>query len=149
MFTNKTWITNGDRKVKNPAKYQNVTDVYQGNLQINHDWKHQTENFIAIKASLEQFNIYPTEIYLSNRAGKSSFVLCFTDPNIIWNKYEGEGYGSGQNYIYYKSHKIKTTVWICLTYDDINKILLGAEPEPIITKRLKYLMDKNKNEIIN
>ena len=99
MFTNKTWITNGDRKVKNPAKYQNVTDVYQGNLQINHDWKHQTENFIAIKASLEQFNIYPTEIYLSNRAGKSSFVLCFTDPNIIWNKYEGEGYGSGQNYI--------------------------------------------------
>lgn len=122
MFTDKLWITNGIKKVKNPVKYPGVTDVYQGQLQPNFDFKHQTTNFQKIKNSLEPFNIYPTEIYSAMRAGKSCFTVGFSNPDIIWTKYEGEGYGSGQNFLYYKSHKISTTSWIILTHDDIRRI---------------------------
>ncbi len=140
MFANKTWITNGEKKVKNPVKYQGVTGIYQGQLEPNYDFKHQTGNFIAIKKSLEHVQVHPTEIYSSERAGKSSFVVCFSNPDIFWNKYEGEGYGSGQNYIYYKSFKIKTTIWICLTSDDIDKIFAGSDPDIVISQRLKALV---------
>ena len=136
MFTNKIWISNGSKKVKNPVKYQGVTDIYQGQVPLNYDWKFQTTNFNAIVNSLAQYGITPTELYSASRAGKSSFVLCFSNPDIIWNKYEGEGFGSGQNFIYYKSHKIKTTIWIILTNDDISRIFADENPEIVITQRL-------------
>ena len=93
MFTDKLWITNGVKKVKNPVKYQGVTDIYQGQINPNYDFKHQTLNFLNIKNSLEPFNIYPTDIYLGMRVGKSLFTVCFSNPDIFWSKYEGEGYG--------------------------------------------------------
>ena len=147
MFTNKLWITNGVKKVKNPAKYPGVTDVYQGQLQPNFDFKHQTTNFQKIKNSLEPYNIYPTEIYSATRAGKSCFTVGFSnpdiieanpnmDPSLVWSKYEGEANGSGQNFIYYKSHKINTTVWIILTQDDISRIFNGEDPDTVIQQRL-------------
>jgi hypothetical protein len=132
MFANKTWISNGIKKVKNPAKYQGVTDVYQGPILPNHDWKFQTENFNLIVNSLQPLGIYPIELYSASRAGKSSFTLCFSNPDIFWNKYEGEGYGSGQNYIYYKSYKIKTTIWIGLTPEQIKRIFDGENPDTVI-----------------
>jgi len=150
MFTNKLWITNGVKKVKNPAKYPGVTDVYQGQLQPNHDFKHQTTNFQKIKNSLEPFNIYPTEIYSATRAGKSCFTVGFSNPDIIgaelnkapilvWTKYEGEAYGSGQNFLYYKSYKINTTIWIILTHDDISRIFEGEDPDTVIQQRLQLM----------
>ena len=131
MFANKTWITNGTdkvyKKVKNPAKYPDVTDKYEGPLVSGFDFKHQTANWEKIKTSLEPWQIYPTEIYFANRAGKSSFVVLFSNPDIIWNKYEGEGYGSGQNLIYFKDKKIKTTLWITYSEQKIGQILAGQE----------------------
>ena len=143
MFTNKTWISNGLKKVKNPVKYQGVTDKYQGQIPQNFDWKFQTGNFQAISNSLQPFGIYPTEMYSATRAGKSSFTVCFSNPDIIWNKYEGEGYGSGQNFLYYKEHKIKTTIWICLTNEDIGRIFSGENPQIVITQRLEQLAQEN------
>jgi hypothetical protein len=139
MFTDKLWITNGIKKVKNPAKYPGVTDVYQGQLQPNHDFKHQTTNFQKIKTSLEAFNIYPTEIYSATRAGKSCFTVGFSNPDIVWSKYEGEGYGSGQNFLYYKSYKINTTIWIILTHSDISRIFDGEDPDTVIQQRLQLM----------
>lgn len=139
MFTDKLWITNGVKKVKNPVKYQGVTDIYQGQINPNYDFKHQTLNFLNIKNSLEPFNIYPTDIYLGMRAGKSLFTVCFSNPDIFWSKYEGEGYGSGQNFICYKSHKINTTLWAKLTYDDLSRIFEGVEPNTIIQQRLDII----------
>ena len=139
MFANKTWISNGTKKVKNPVKYQGVTNTYQGQIPPDYDWKFQIGNFQAISNSLVPHGIQPTEIYTATRAGKSSFTVCFSNPDIIWNKYEGEGYGSGQNFIYYKGHKIKTTIWICLTNGDIEQILHGANPDIVISQRLEQL----------
>lgn len=131
MFANKSWITNTHKKVRNPTSYPGVTNKYEGQLAPNHDFKHQTDNFIKIKTSLEQFGIHPTEIYTSNRWGKVIFVVLFNDPNIMWQKYEGELFGSGQNYMYWKSHRINTTLWIKYTHEQIQQILNGADPNTL------------------
>ena len=122
MFTNLQWIFNEYKKIKNPTKYPKTIQKYQGLLAEDFDFKHQKDNFTKIKTSLEHFNIFPTEIYYAERVGKTMFVVCFTNPNIFWHKYEGEAYGSGQNYIYWKSQKINTTIWIKLTPDEILQI---------------------------
>lgn len=125
MFTNKAWISNEYKKIKNPVRILGTTNKIQGLLAPNHDFKHQTENFEHIKQSLAPFGIVPTEIYSAERVGKATFVVCFSNPNIFWQKYEGESYGSGQNYIFWKSQKIKTTVWVDLNQDQIAGILNG------------------------
>jgi hypothetical protein len=139
MFTNKLWITNGIKKVKNPVKYQGVTDIFQGQIHTDYNFNYQTTNFQKIKNSLEPFNIYPTEIYSALRSGKSLFTVVFSNFDIIWTKYEGESYGSGQNFIYYKSHKINTSLWIILTNDDITRIFAGEEPCIVIQQRLEQI----------
>lgn len=125
MFTNNEWIYNQFKKIKNPIKYPGVNQIYQGILPQDFDFKHQEQNFIKIKNSLEQFQIMPTEIYYGLRANKTIFVVCFSDPNIFWHKYEGEKYGSGQNYIYWKDRKFATTQWIKFTPDEILQIFNG------------------------
>ena len=125
MFTNKAWITNGHKKVKNPTRYLGVTDKYQGPLLPNYDFKYQTDNFNKIRDSLAPHQIYPTEIYKATRVGKSFFVVCFNNPNIFWHKYEGEFYGTGQNIIVWKSQKIATTAWIKYTPEQINQLING------------------------
>jgi hypothetical protein len=93
MFTNKNWITNGCKKVKNPAKIARVSDRFQGIIQGNYDFQHQQNNAEKIKGLLEPNGIMMTEIYFGKRAGKAIFVVLFNNPHIMWQKYEGEGYG--------------------------------------------------------
>ena len=137
MFTNSQWISNEFKKIKNPVKYPNTVNRYQGVLPDNFDFKYQKDNFDKIKLSLEQFNINPTEIYYATRANKAIFVLCFDNPNIFWQKYEGEAYGSGQNYIYWKSHKINTTVWTTFTPDEIVQIFNDIDPFQIYNNKFQ------------
>lgn len=63
MFTNSQWISNEYKKIKNPVKYPNTANRYEGILLDNFDFGYQKVNFDKIKQSLEQFNINPTEIY--------------------------------------------------------------------------------------
>jgi hypothetical protein len=135
MFTDKIWITNGVKKVKNPAKIPQVNDVYQGILQENHDFKFQTENCNGIKERLEPRGIYMTEIYSAKRSGKVCFVVLFNDPNIIWQKYEGCKHGSSQNYMYFKDQTINTKLFIDLTNDEVSEFLNGASLHIFIEKR--------------
>ena len=132
MFAGKEWIFNDYKKIKNPIKFKEVNQIYEGNLQDDFDFKFQQKNFNNIKTSLQIFGIFPSEIYLANRVGKTIFVVTWTDPNLFWHKYEGEKYGSGQNYIYWKSHQIKTTDWIKLTQNNIAHILNDVNPIDII-----------------
>ena len=60
MFTNKTWITNGVKKVKNPAKIPGVGTIYQGELDEFVDFKQQTKNYKKIKELLELEGIFMT-----------------------------------------------------------------------------------------
>ncbi len=131
MFTNHLWISNDYRKIKNPTRHYGTTQKYQGILNPDFDFKYQTDNFIKIKTSLEQFGIFPTEIYYALRANKPIFLVCFDNPNIFWQKYEGTTIGSGQNYIYIGPYKINTTVWIELTPDKILQILNGIDPNKL------------------
>jgi hypothetical protein len=123
MFNNQTWISNEYKKIKNPTKFNGTTDKYQGILNNDFDFKYQKDNFEKIKASVEPFGIYPNEIYFANRANKSMFVVTWTNPNLFWYKYEGESYGSGQNYIYWKQNKHNTSRWISYNTDTIGLIL--------------------------
>jgi len=131
MFINKKFITNLHRKVKNPALCIGVNNKYQGQLHQDYNFKYQTNNFLNICKSLELFNIYPTEIYSSMRLGKSVFVVIFNNPNLIWQKYEGKALGSGGNYIYWKSHKINTTVWLSYSQTQIEQILNDIDPSSL------------------
>ena len=123
MFAGKTWISNEFKKVKNPTKIFNVANTYEGLLTEEFNFKFQKNNFDIIKNSLEPFLIFPQEIYYAERDGRSTFVVTWTNPNIFWHKYEGGVLGSGQNYIYWKGHKINTTGWIKMYSDDISNIL--------------------------
>jgi hypothetical protein len=58
MFIDQIWITNGVKKVKNPAKVPQVTDIYQGDLPENYDFKFQTENCNKIREKLEPHGPY-------------------------------------------------------------------------------------------
>lgn len=123
MEHDNAWISNGYRKIKNPIKYSNTTDKYSGPLLDNFDFNYQTENFNIIKESVEQFQIYPDKINYAKRFGKAIFVVCFSDPKLLWYKYEGELPGSGQNYIYYGETKYKTTEWLTFNQNKIKEII--------------------------
>ena len=141
MFTDKTWITNGSKKVKNPTKIAGTNTKYQGVLNEDYDFHHQTENFNKIKELLEPHQIYGTEIYSAKRVGKNIFTVLFNNPHLMWQKYEGQGFGSGQNYIFYKEHKIKTTLFVDLTPDEINELFIGVAPVIFFQRR----NDQNNN----
>ena len=41
----------------------------------------------------------------------------------MWQKYEGSGFGSAQNFLYYKDQKINTKQFIELTDEQVSGIL--------------------------
>lgn len=140
MFTDKTWITNGYKKVKNPAKIPGVNNIYQGVLNPDFDFKFQKENYKNIKNLLEPHGIHMTEIYYAKRLGTVVFVVLFNNPDFIWQKYEGRACGSGQNYIFFKKHKINTTIFTDLSIEEIFELFAGIDPNIFIQRRI----DKNK-----
>lgn len=123
MFANKIWIENEFKSIKNPAKITGTTNKYEGILNDNYDFKFQKKNFEAIKKSLEPFGIYPVEIYVAELVSKTTFVVTWSNPNILWQKYESKSFGSSQNQIFYKKTMYKTTEWLRLTPEEINNIL--------------------------
>lgn len=79
------------------------------------NFQHQTNNYINIIKSLEQFNIIPNKVYyeVCSICKKPKFVVSWSNPNILWQKFHNHnrGYDGSNNFIFYKNHKIKTTVW--------------------------------------
>lgn len=137
MFTNKTWITNGTKKIKNPTQIPGVDTIYQGELDEFVNFKHQIENYKKIKELLEPEGIIMTEIYSARRGNKTIFVVLFNNQNFMWQKYEGNAPGSGQNYIYYKEYKINTTIFIDLSHDELVELFNGINPQIFIERRIE------------
>ena len=144
MFTNKTWITNGVKKVKNPAQIPGVGTIYQGELDEYVDFKQQTENYKKIKELLEPEGIVMNEIYSAKRGSKTVFVVLFNNENFMWQKYEGNACGSGQNYVYYKEHKINTSIFTDLSHDELIELFNGINPEIFIQRRIEKQNQQNQ-----
>ena len=113
-----------------------TANKYEGILLDDFNFGYQKVNYDKIKQSLEPFNINPIEIYYATRVNKPIFVVDFDNPNIFWQKYEGETQGSGQNYIYWCTHKINTTIWLTFTPDDIVQIFNDVDPFQIYNNKM-------------
>lgn len=137
MFAGQQSITNGLRKIKNPTKIKGVTNKYEGLITNDFNFKYQTNNFNKIIDSLKSFDIFVQDIYYAERKGKPIFIVTFTNPNILWHKYEGDAYGSGHNHMYIGSKKIKTTNWISMEKNEINDLLFDQLNKVELLEQIK------------
>lgn len=124
MFTNSMWIQNNYRKIKNPVKYDNTDNHLQSEFDNTYDFKFQKKNYEQITEKTAKYNLYPFEIYASTRANKMMFVIIFNNPNLIWYKYEGTGYGSCQNYIYWKNQKFTVGEFLKFSSSKLDELFL-------------------------
>lgn len=114
------WITNGYLKIRNPLSETNIFFKYVGKID-NFDFQKilssPYNNFLEIQEILDKHNIQFTHINVVkwqatiNRSC-CKFIVKTTNPNLLWYKYESKAIGSGNNFIYYKAKKIKTTDFV-------------------------------------
>ena len=94
---------------------------------------------------LIQFNtLFRPEIYSAKRGSKTVFVVLFNNENFMWQKYEGTTFGSGQNYVYYKEHKINTSIFIDLSHGELIELFNGINPEIFIQRRIEKQNQQNQ-----
>ena len=128
-------ISNGFLKIENPQLRQGTTFNYVGNIGTEFDFANiipsQYKNFCKLRSLLNSANIEFEEINIvkwNSQCNYSSpsrckFIVKTTHPNLLWYKYDTESPGGGNNLIYYKKRKIKTTVFTDYNLDDINELL--------------------------
>ncbi len=125
-YSNDRWITNGYRKVASHHSRVDLIDPYTGELLNAFDFKRQTNNYNKIIKLFEDYNIRPTQIYYSLcDCNVPDFVVCWTNPNIMWQKfhYHSRCNSGANNFIFYKNHKIHTTDWLKMTKEQVDKLL--------------------------
>lgn len=127
-------ITNGFLKITNPQLHTLNYYNYDGSID-NFDFMNiiptQYANFIKIQTLLNSVQIYFTTINIvkwNSQTGSGSpfrykFIVGTTHPNLLWYKYDSEAPGSGFNLIYYKKNKIKTTIFINWTEQELLELL--------------------------
>lgn len=127
------YITNGFLKIINPQLQQNSTYNYSGNI-ADFDFASiiptQFKNYQNIKQLLNLSQIYFTEINVvkwnSNinysSTSRCKFIIKTSNPNLLWYKYDAEAPGGGNNLIYYKKRKIKTTSFIDWNEYQLNEL---------------------------
>lgn len=127
-------ITNGFLKISNPQLQQNSTFNYVGNIE-NFDFasivRSQLKNYITIQTLLNSQQIYFTEINIvkwnsevgHGNPARCKFIIKTSLPNLMWYKYDAQAPGGGNNLIYYKKQKIKTTNFITLNENELIQLL--------------------------
>lgn len=128
------YISNGFLKIINPQLQQNSIYNYVGDIN-DFDFSSiiptQYKNYQSIERLLNSFQIYFEKINIvkwNSQVGYGSrsrckFIITTSNPNLIWYKYDAEAPGGGNNLIYYKKQKIKTTSFIDWNEDILNKLL--------------------------
>ena len=128
------YISNGFLKITNTQLQQNLTHNYVGDIN-DFDFSSiiptQYKNYQSIERLLNSFQIYFTEINIvkwNSQVGYGSrsrckFIIKTSNPNLMWYKYDAEAPGGGNNLIYYKRRKIKTTIFIDWNEDNLNELL--------------------------
>lgn len=116
--------------IPNPATLFTLSENatrFQGQVE-DYDFKFQAANFLRLQKALNQFGTslgpiasvtYPAEAgcYYDGTTSRTltRFVSCSKDGSLMWEKYEGNTPGSGQNYVYAGGQKIKLTTFLGYT----------------------------------
>lgn len=128
------YISNNFLKITNPQLQQNLTYNYVGDIN-DFDFASiiptQYKNYQSIEQLLNSFQVYFTEINIikwNSQVGYGSrsrckFIIKTSNPNLLWYKYDSESPGSGNNLIYYKKQKIKTTIFIDMDDEQIDNLI--------------------------
>ena len=91
----------------------------------------QLNNYFDIQKILNFENIYFTEINIvkwnsqvrCKYPSRCKFIIKTSNPYLLWYKYDTEAPGGGNNIIYYKDKKIKTTKFITFTENEFYVVL--------------------------
>lgn len=128
------YISNGFLKITNPQLQQNLTYNYVGDIN-DFDFASmvptQYKNYQSIERLLNSFQIYFTEINIVKwtsqvryrSQSRCKFIIKTSNPNLLWYKYDAESPGGGNNLIYYKKQKIKTTCFIDRNENNLNELI--------------------------
>lgn len=128
------FISNGYLKITNPQLHQNTILNYFGDINY-FDFASivpsQLKNFTNIERKLNKQQIYFTEINIikwNSQAeygspSRCKFIIKTSHPNLLWYKYDTEAPGGGNNLIYYKKQKIKTTIFIDMDDEQIDNLI--------------------------
>lgn len=128
-------ISNGFLKIENPQLRQGTTLNYVGNIN-EFDFANivpsQYKNFCKLRTLLNLSNIEFEEINIvkwnsqlnHSSPGRCKFIVKTTHPNLLWYKYDTEAPGGGNNFIYYKKRKIKTTIFTNYNVGDLDELLI-------------------------
>ncbi len=129
MENKKNMLVNTYIKIKNPSMLRPNSINHECDPE-NFEFKTQQKNYDMLKNTLEPYGIVLTRIHATrwSTAGnildpdRYVFVVESNSP-VVWYKYEGESYGSGQNYLYFAKKKIKLTQWLYGTEDFRNQMI--------------------------
>lgn len=128
------YISNGYLKITNPQLHQNTILNYSGDIN-DFDFASivpsQLNNFLSIERKLNKQQIYFTKIYIIKwysqvgyrSPSRCKFIIETSHPNLLWYKYDTESPGGGNNLIYYKKQKIKTTIFIDMNDEQIDSLI--------------------------
>ncbi len=112
------WLKNDFIKISNPLKIKKNSIKTECDSD-SFDFVTQQENYNLLKQSFEPFGIFFRKVYAtrwstSNNLEKTDKYVFVVESNspVVWYKYESDGYGSGQNYLYLGKTKLKLSEWL-------------------------------------
>ncbi len=124
MFSGQKHIKNEYKRFNNPIVDDEFENKYSGPADgYTFPTPKQVEHYKNIKALLENFQITPLEVYAGVRGGLDTFIVTFSNPNIIWRKYESRTPGGYQNYIWIKDHAYSIHIFNDYTVNHVQTIL--------------------------
>lgn len=114
-------------KVKSPLDNSDLYS-YEGPIE-DVNLLQQKANYIIIQNILSEYDIKLNHILFAKFSRESStayhFLAKSENEKIYWRKYEGNAFGSGQNYIYIDGNKYKLTSFIKMSKEEKDEILIN------------------------
>ena len=128
------YITNDFLKITNPQLQKNAFFNFNASVDefdFEKNVPTQFNNYTNIEKILNPLLIFFTEINIvkwkpqCSKSSRCKFIIKTTNPNLLWYKSESNALGSGNNQIYYKGQKIKTTEFLSWNEDKFIQLLLN------------------------
>ncbi len=112
------WLVNDYIRIKNPLLLKKNCINHEG-LADDFNFKTQQKNYEILKETLAVYGVKFNKVYATRwstngnleNPNKYVFVVEANLP-VVWYKYESDGYGSSQNYLYLGKTKIKLSEWL-------------------------------------
>ena len=127
MFSTSKTIKNDYKRFNNPVVDSEFKNKYAGPVQgYTFPTSKQHEYYLGIKMRLEKYGITMSEVYAGTRNSLDTYIVTFSNPDILWRKYESKVPGGYQNYIYFKKQEVVGGVFAEMNEVDVEKILKDA-----------------------